>query len=140
MCLHTVYLGLGSNLGDGKKNLEKALELLSQRVGEIVRVSSFIESEPWGFQSEHTFTNGAVSMLTNLSPFQLLDETQAIEREMGRTHKHKPGEGYKDRIIDIDILYYDELVMKTERLTLPHPLIEERDFVKIPLKDIKIQL
>lgn len=134
---HIIYLGLGSNLGDGRKNLDKAVELLSSRVGEIIKVSTYIESEPWGFNSSNRFTNGAVAMKTSLSPIELLDVSQAIEREMGRTKKHKLGEPYTDRVIDIDILMYDDLEMKTERLTLPHPHIQDRDFVKIPLTEIK---
>lgn len=130
------YLGLGSNLGDGKKNLDTALRLLAGRVGEILRVSTYMESEPWGFESSHRFTNGAVCVQTNLSPVELLEVTQDIEREMGRDKKHARGEAYQDRIIDIDILLYDDLVMKTERLTIPHPMIGKRDFVKIPLAEI----
>lgn len=138
--MHTAYLGLGSNLGDGKANLDKSLEMLAERVGEIVAVSTYMESEPWGFKSTNRFTNGAVAVKTKLSPIELLDATQAIEREMGRTHKHKPGEPYTDRIIDIDILLYDDLQIKTERLIIPHPHIENRDFVKIPLSEIKNKL
>lgn len=133
---HKIYLGLGSNLGIGKDNLDKCLLLLSEKVGEIVAVSSYIESKPWGFQSSNRFTNGAASLLTELSPFELLDVTQAIEREMGRTRKHKLGEPYTDRVIDIDILLYDDMRINTERLTIPHPHIEDRDFVKNPLKEI----
>lgn len=138
--MHTAYLGLGSNLGDGKANLDKSLEMLAERVGEIVAVSTNMESEPWGFKSTNRFTNGAVAVKTELSPIELLDATQAIEREMGRTHKHKPGEPYTDRIIDIDILLYDDLQIKTDRLIIPHPHIENRDFVKIPLSEIKTKL
>lgn len=138
--MYTAYLGLGSNLGDGKANLDKSLEMLAERVGEIVAVSTYMESEPWGFKSTNRFTNGAVAVKTELSPIELLDATQAIEREMGRTHKHKPGEPYTDRIIDIDILLYDDLQIKTERLIVPHPHIENRDFVKIPLSEIKTKL
>ena len=134
---HTIYLGLGSNLGDGRKNLARAVELLNEKVGTVTAVSTFIESEPWGFKSVNRFTNGAVAMQTNLGPEELLDVTQSIEREMGRTRKHKPGEPYTDRVIDIDILLYDDLQISTERLTIPHPHIEDRDFVKIPLSEIK---
>ncbi len=133
---HKIYLALGSNLGDGKSNLDKAVAMLSQRVGVVLAVSSFIESEPWGFESEHRFTNGAVAMLTSLSPFELLDATQSIEREMGRQHKHKPGEPYRDRIIDIDILLYDDLQIATGQLVIPHPHINDRDFVRLPLAEI----
>ncbi len=130
-----VFLGLGSNLGDGRANLDRALELISVRVGTLLAVSDYIGSEPWGFASEHRFTNAVCAVETGLGPMVLLDITQEIERQMGRTHKHAPGESYTDRIIDIDILSYDDVSMHNERLTLPHPLIDQRDFVKIPLQD-----
>lgn len=133
---HIAYLGLGSNLGNGERNIQKAMEMISDRVGEILAVSSFYKSEPWGFESEHLFTNNVIKLRTCLSPTKVLDITQKIEKEMGRTKKHKPGESYTDRIIDIDILTYDDLELRTERLTLPHPFIQERDFVRIPLEEI----
>ena len=129
------FLGLGSNLGDGVANLNRALQLLREFVGDVSAVSDFVTSEPWGYASEHRFTNAVCAVETGLSPMQLLDVTQQIERQMGRTHKHAPGESYTDRIIDIDILSYDDVTMHNERLTLPHPLIEQRDFVKNPLQD-----
>lgn len=134
--MHKAYLGLGSNLGDRKANLDNAVRLISEKVGRVISVSSYIESEPWGFESSHNFTNGAVAVLTELSPIELLDVTQEIERDMGRTHKHKPGEPYTDRVIDIDILLYDELTINSKRLTIPHPHINDRDFVKKPLAEI----
>ncbi|MBP5716432.1 MAG: 2-amino-4-hydroxy-6-hydroxymethyldihydropteridine diphosphokinase [Bacteroidales bacterium] len=130
-----VFLGLGSNLGDGRANLNRALDLIVANVGPLLAVSDFIESEPWGFASEHRFTNAVCAVETGLGPMALLDITQEIERQMGRTHKHAAGESYTDRIIDIDILTYDDVTMHNERLTLPHPLIGQRDFVKIPLQD-----
>lgn len=132
-----VFLGLGSNLGDGKANLDQALLLIGQQVGEVKAISSYIESEPWGFDSVYRFTNAVCAVETVLEPMLLLDETQAIERKMGRTHKHQPGESYTDRIIDIDILTYDNLTLNNNRLTLPHPLIEEREFVYRPLNECK---
>ena len=135
-----VFLGLGSNLGDGRSNLDRAVELLAADAGEILAVTDYIESEPWGFESEHRFTNAVCAIETSHSPMELLAITQQIERQMGRTHKHAPGESYTDRIIDIDILTYDDVVMHTEQLTLPHPLIEQRDFVKIPLQTCKNML
>jgi len=128
------YLGLGSNLGDGRENINRAVELLGQ-VGRIIAVSELIESEPWGFESIHGFTNAVASFQTSLTPMQLLEETQRIEKKMGRTQKHRPGESYTDRIIDIDLLIYDGPAISNERLTLPHPLIEKRDFVRIPLME-----
>lgn len=130
-----VFLGLGSNLGNGRENLDQALNLIREQVGEVRVVSAYIESEPWGFESQHRFTNAVCAVDTNLKPMELLDYTQAIECQMGRTHKHAPGESYKDRIIDIDILTYGDVRMKTSRLTLPHPLIEQRDFVRLPLQE-----
>ena len=130
-----VFLGLGSNLGDGMANLNRALDLIVANVGPLLAVSDFIESEPWGFASEHRFTNAVCAVETGLGSMALLDITQEIERQMGRTHKHAAGESYTDRIIDIDILTYDDVTMHNERLTLPHPLIGQRDFVKIPLQD-----
>lgn len=128
------YLGLGSNLGNGRENIDKAVTLLGE-LGHVVAVSSFLESEPWGFVSCHRFTNAVAALQTSFEPMQLLDATQCIERQMGRTHKHSPGEAYTDRIIDIDLLDYDGPAVSNSRLTLPHPLMNQRDFVKIPLAE-----
>ena len=132
---HLVFIALGSNLGDGSALLDKAVELIKLQIGEVLCVSSYMQSEPWGFESEHLFTNAACAVRTSLEPISLLDVTQEIERQMGRTHKHQPGEPYSDRIIDLDILLYDDLNYQDERLTLPHPHIAERDFVWIPLHE-----
>lgn len=130
-----LYLSLGSNLGDREKMLHHAIALIGERIGTVQRVSSFIETEPWGFQSEHPFLNAACLVLTTLSPEQCLKETQRIERELGRTTKSKDGI-YHDRPIDIDLLLYDNLKISTPTLTLPHPRMEERDFVMVPLREI----
>ncbi len=136
--IHKIYLGLGSNLGNKEENLKKALDLLSQKIGDIIAVSSFYTSEPQGFISENSFLNAAVSMHTKLSPFALLDETQKIERQLGR--KQKTRKAYTDRIIDIDILFYDDLTLNTPELTIPHPHIAEREFVLVPLSEIASEL
>ena len=115
--------------------MHRAIALIDERVGTVQRVSSFIETEPWGFQSEHPFLNAACMVLTTLSPEQCLAETQKIERELGRTTKSKNGI-YHDRPIDIDLLLYGDLKVSTPKLTLPHPRMYERDFVMIPLKEI----
>ena len=130
-----LYLSLGSNLGDREELLHRAITLIGERVGTVQRVSSFIETEPWGFESEHPFLNAAVMVLTTLSPEQCLKETQQIERELGRTTKSKDGI-YHDRPIDIDLLMYGDLKLSTPTLTLPHPRMQERDFVMIPLREI----
>ncbi len=131
----SLYLSLGSNLGDRAENLRRAIVLIGERVGKVQRVSSFIETEPWGFQSEHPFLNAACLVLTTLSPLECLDATQQIERELGRRTKSSGGI-YHDRPIDIDLLMYDDLQLSTPRLTLPHPHMHERDFVMIPLREI----
>ena len=131
----SLYLSLGSNLGNREQMLHRAIALIGERIGTVQRVSSFIETEPWGFQSEHPFLNAACLVLTKLSPEQCLKETQRIERELGRTTKSKDGI-YHDRPIDIDLLLYDNLKISTPTLTLPHPRMEERDFVMVPLREI----
>lgn len=130
-----LYLSLGSNLGDREQMLHRAIALISERIGTVQRVSSFIETEPWGFQSEHPFLNAACMVLTTLSPERCLKETQKIERELGRTKKSKNGV-YHDRPIDIDLLLYGNLKLSTPKLTLPHPHMYERDFVMKPLREI----
>ena len=131
----TVYLGLGTNIGHRKENLTRAIEALSLALGHYTTLSSFIETAPWGFDSDNAFLNCAVAFDTELSPFQLLDTTENIERELGRTTKSNGGI-YHDRIIDIDILLYGSETVSTERLTIPHPLMHMRDFVLEPLAQI----
>lgn len=133
--MHIVYLSLGTNLGDKEQNLNRACSMLGQSVGKITKRSSMIETEPWGYDSPNSYLNMCVKIETLLEPIQLLDATQEIERRMGRTEK-TINKQYHDRIIDIDILYYDDLQINTERLTIPHPLIETRDFVLKPLKEV----
>lgn len=132
---HTVYLSLGTNLGDKEHNLMSAISEIARRIGPIGAQSALLSTEPWGFKSENTFLNAAVRVETELSPLAVLEETQRIERDMGRTQKSVNGM-YHDRIIDIDILLYDDLHMDTPRLTIPHPHMYERDFVLIPLKEV----
>ena len=136
MTKHSVYLGLGSNLGDKEENIRKAIELIGLRVGLVVRQSSLISTEPWGFESDNQFVNAAVLCHTELSPREVLRATQKIEREMGRSNKSVGG-NYSDRIIDIDILLYDELRVDEPDLQIPHPLMLKREFVMIPLREIR---
>ena len=133
--LHSVYLGLGTNLGNREENILQAYGYIEKKVGSIVRRSSPFHSEPWGFESKNAFVNTAVCVETPLSPREVLHATQEIERHMGRTQKSVGGV-YHDRIIDIDILRYDDLHMQSEELTLPHPHISERPFVYEPLNEI----
>lgn len=130
-----VYLGLGTNLGDKEANLRTAIYKLQERIGNQISLSSFYETAPWGFESTHSFLNAAICLETRLSPFEVLHSTQEIEKELGRTHKSVNGT-YSDRPIDIDILLYEDLILQTPELTIPHPFMTERDFVMKPLTEI----
>lgn len=128
------YLSLGTNLGNKRRNLLTAAALLAERTGDILVLSEIYETEPWGFESSHRFLNAALVLETSLSPSDLLQATRLIEIEMGRIAKSDGS--YEDRVIDIDLLMYDEVVMQTSRLTLPHPLMHKRRFVMEPLAEI----
>ena len=126
---------MGTNLGDKRKNIAEAINYIGELVGDVVRQSALYETEPWGFRSDNRFVNAAVCVDTRLSPRRLLEVTQRIEREMGRTLKSDGGE-YHDRIIDIDILLYGDQPIDEPDLKIPHPLMHERDFVMTPLNEI----
>ncbi|WP_302773557.1 2-amino-4-hydroxy-6-hydroxymethyldihydropteridine diphosphokinase [Parabacteroides johnsonii] len=128
------YLGLGTNVGNKRRNMITAAALLAERVGDILALSGFYETEPWGFESENFFLNAAVKLKTSFSPLEVLQITQQIEKELGRTEKSNGV--YHDRIIDIDILLYEDEVLQIPELTLPHPLMHERKFVMDPLAEI----
>ncbi len=130
------YLSLGSNLGNREETLNKAIEMIGEKIGTVTAVSKFIETEAAGFVSNNKFINCAICVLTSLEPLDLLHTTQEIERTLGRTKKSVKGI-YSDRTIDIDILLYGELTINTPELKIPHPHMHERDFVMIPLKEIK---
>ena len=135
------YLSLGSNLGDRHSLLLLAIDLLARRVGRLVRASSIIETEPWGYDSPHSYLNAVVLLQTTLTPQQLLSTTQTIERELGRKQKTPANSGdtlpsYSDRPIDIDILLYGDLQLSTPDLPIPHPRMHQRDFVMRPLREI----
>lgn len=132
---HLVYFGLGSNMGNRRQAIEEAVARLDECVGSVVRRSSLIETEPWGFSSANLFLNACVACRTWLTPHEVLATTQQIEREMGRTGKSINGE-YQDRIIDIDILLYDDIAMEEPGLVIPHPRMRERSFVMKPLGEI----
>lgn len=133
--MHTIYLSLGTNLGSREDNLERALRLLQEQVGALLRRSSVHETTPWGFESSHMFLNLCVCMATSLSPLQLLAATKQIERQLGRTQKSAHGH-YADRLIDIDILLYDDAHINEPGLVIPHPHMYEREFVMMPLNEI----
>ena len=129
------YLGIGTNLGDRAANLRCAVEQINEQAGHVLACSSFIETEPWGFASDNAFLNAVVEIDTPHTPHELLRITQVIERDMGRTHKSVGGV-YSDRIIDIDILLYENLVINEPDLNIPHPLMWKRSFVYEPLLEI----
>ena len=133
--MYQVYLSLGTNLGNRKRNIREAIDKIGEQIGVVKRQSALYETKPWGYSSPNDFINACVLVLTPMAPRQVLEATQRIEREMGRTLKSVDGE-YHDRIIDIDILMIDDLVINEPDLHVPHPLMEERDFVMIPLKEI----
>ena len=140
---HEVYLGLGTNLGDKVQNLKDAISRISDAVGRILRQSSFIETEPWGFESSNRFLNAVILCETEKTPREVLLLTQQIERDMGRkkslTDQRSPltVREYADRPIDIDILLYDNLTVDEPDLKIPHPLMCQRDFVMIPLEEVR---
>ena len=130
-----VVLLTGGNSGDVKRTLQAAQQLVNAKVGAVLRCSHRYETKPWGYSSPNDYINACVLVLTTMAPRQVLEATQRIEREMGRTMKSVDGE-YQDRIIDIDILMIDDLVIDEPDFKVPHPLMEEREFVMKPLKEI----
>ena len=133
---HTAYVALGSNLGDKEANLHKALELLQERGVEIVKTSTFISTEPYGVTDQPQFLNGVCEVRTSLEPLELLHTLLDIEQEMGRVRLRHWGE----RNIDLDLLLYEDVVMDTPQLKLPHPDMQNRDFVLLPLAEIAPEL
>ena len=130
------YIALGSNLGDKEKNLRRALLLLTQQGVEIVRVSSFLSTEPYGVTDQPQFLNAVACVRTSLAPLALLDVLLATELAMGRVRLRHWGE----RNIDLDLLLYEDVVLDTKRLRLPHPDMQNRDFVLLPLAEIAPEL
>lgn len=130
------YIALGSNLGDKEKNLRRALLLLTQQGVEVVRVSSFLSTEPYGVTDQPQFLNAVACVRTSLTPLALLDVLLATELAMGRVRLRHWGE----RNIDLDLLLYEDVVLDTKRLRLPHPDMQNRDFVLLPLAEVAPEL
>ena len=130
--LQTVYLLLGSNLGNRKEILEKAIELIAQKIGIIISQSKDYETKPWGVTDQPDFLNLAISVYTSQSPWEVLERTQSIENQLGRVRKEK----WAARLIDIDILFYGDEIINESDLKVPHPLMQERDFALTPLAEI----
>lgn len=133
--LHEIYLALGTNLGDKKKNIESAIEQIELRIGKVTALSSLYETQPVGFESENSFLNAACCVSTQLNPLEVLECAQIIERELGRTSK-SVNHAYSDRIIDIDLLLFDDKTVEYPHLIIPHPQLHERQFVLTPLVEI----
>ena len=131
--MKTVFLGIGTNLGKREDNLRKAITLIEEHIGKVIRESSVYETEPWGFKSETSFFNMVLKVDTSLTPAGLLGRIVMIEAMMGRLRE---GKGYKSRIIDIDILFFGNRIFENKVLIIPHPKIQERRFVLVPLTEI----
>lgn len=131
------FLGLGSNLGNRNENLNQALIYIQERIGNIISSSSIYETTPCGFSSENLFLNMVIKVSTSLLPDELLLVSKTIEQLMGRSCKSSDNSSYEDRVIDLDILFYDGIEMCTPELTIPHPLLHTRLFVLEPMSEIE---
>ena len=129
------YLGLGTNLGDREENLRKAIEVIALKMT-VGKQSSLYETSAWGYTDQPDFLNQVIQVETNLTPMRLLNFLKRTEVELGRVENFR----YGPRLIDIDILFYDDLVKNTRRLQIPHPRIPERAFVLVPLNEIASNL
>jgi 2-amino-4-hydroxy-6-hydroxymethyldihydropteridine diphosphokinase len=131
-----VYLLLGSNLGERERWLEQAREQISDQVGEIVKCSGLYETASWGIASQPDYINQVLLVKTELAPRMVLERALEIEKALGRRREEKWG----SRIIDIDILFYGDKVIQEDGLTIPHPHLQQRRFVLVPLKEIAPEL
>lgn len=131
--MNKVFLGIGSNLGDREANLKEAVKGLGETIGTIISCSSVYETEPWGFEAQEQFLNMVVEADTKLNPSGLLGAILMTEAKLGRT---RSGKQYSSRLIDIDILLFNDLIMNEEALQIPHPHLHKRKFVLVPLCEI----
>jgi 2-amino-4-hydroxy-6-hydroxymethyldihydropteridine diphosphokinase len=128
------YILLGSNIGDKKKHIDDAQHLVQNHVGKIIAESALYISEAWGFESDEMFLNKVIVVESELDAFEILNRTQNIETSLGRTAKTT--NVYQSRIIDIDILFYDDKIIETAHLTIPHKHMQNRLFTLMPLAEI----
>ncbi len=131
--MHTVYLGIGGNLGNKQNNFDNVYQIIEKELGRILLSSSIYETPPWGFQSDDAFWNSVLLIETSYSPEELLEEIHLIEEKFGRK---RGNERYSSREMDIDILYFDDIFIETENMIIPHPRIHQRKFVLVPLNEI----
>lgn len=133
--LHNVYLALGANLGDKISTINEAIEAIEKQIGEVIKLSLMYKTLPQGFVSKNEFVNAACYVKTKLTPHEILETVKQIECQLGRKTKSVDGY-YADRPIDIDILIYDQLIVKQHDLVIPHPLMQNRDYVLKPFAEI----
>lgn len=129
-----LVLSFGANIGERQKNIEQAYTMVEQEIGEMQKRSSFFETKPWGFESDNLFINSVACFLTSLTCDEVLQKIHQIENSLGR--QRTDWAGYQSRKIDIDILFYEDLILETKDLIVPHPLLHKREFVLMPLKEI----
>ncbi len=131
--MHNVFLGIGGNLGNKKENLKRCISLIEEHIGEVKKKSSVYETPPWGFESKDNFWNQVLLVGTLLSPVEVLDKINLIDKSFARKRQV---EGYSSRKMDVDILLYDSLAMESANLVIPHPQMHKRNFVIVPLVEI----
>ena len=130
--MNTVYIQLGSNIGERKSYIAKSMEQIEENIGKIIIESSIFETIPWGYENQNNFLNSVIKIKTPFDSFEVLQKSQDIENNLGRERVDKWGE----RTIDIDILFYNNEIINTTKLNIPHPLIQQRKFVLVPLSEI----
>jgi 2-amino-4-hydroxy-6-hydroxymethyldihydropteridine diphosphokinase len=131
--MQEVVLMLGSNQGNRSENLEKAIQMIGELAGDVRKASSVYLTQPWGFESQDAFLNQALLMHTSLEPMKLLYVIQKIEKDLGRNRQIN---FYTSRTIDIDLIFYGQMIVKEPELTVPHPLMQLRKFVLVPICEI----
>ena len=130
---HVAYIAIGSNIGNKEENLNNAIKKINETEGiKVSKISSFIKTEPWGNENQDEFLNGALKLETYLTPKELMSELLRIESELGRVREIKWG----PRVIDLDIILFDDIISNDEFVIIPHPLMHLRDFVLKPLNEI----
>ncbi len=136
---------MGGNLGDVKHNLHRAQEMINREIGPVMRCSHRYKSQAWGFESDRPFTNQVLVADTDLSPHKVMHKIEEMETALGRDRKaeqeekQRTGQPYSSRVMDIDILFYDDLTIDEPDLKIPHPHIDERDFVLTPLRELGLR-
>ncbi|MEZ0129139.1 2-amino-4-hydroxy-6-hydroxymethyldihydropteridine diphosphokinase, partial [Flavobacterium sp. LBUM151] len=132
---HHVVLSIGSNQGNRLANIESCIALIHQEVGTVIQVSKLYETPAWGFESD-AFYNCALLLHSTLSAQKILNLVLKVEKQLGRIRSNQ--EGYQSRIIDIDLIVFDNEIIESEKLTVPHPLMQNRNFVLLPMQDLKL--